>query len=213
MDEEAWVSIIHGEGRAFCAGADIKQRFVEMTPRQSALRSRGTSAEGYLARTINWKPVIAAVHGYCLGAGLSLAGECDLIVASEEASSVSPRPAAACPGPGLGQVQRLYALQDTVGNGDNRRAHSGGGAIPPGPHQPPGPHRPAPGRGKGTGRKGAAGPALASRSGVRLTRRQWVMDLYDAGMYLQPLQLHKTEDFQESARAFVEKRKPEYGAR
>ena len=35
----------------------------------------------------------------------------------------------------------------------------------------------------------------------------------DAGMYLQPLQLHKTEDFQESARAFVEKRKPEYGAR
>ena len=56
-------------------------------------------------------------------------------------------------------------------------------------------------------------PPLASRSGVRLTRRQWVMDLYDAGLYLQPLQLHKTEDFQESARAFVEKRRPEFRAR
>ena len=56
-------------------------------------------------------------------------------------------------------------------------------------------------------------PSLASRSGVRLTRRQWVMDLYDAGLYLQLLQLHKTEDFQESARAFVEKRRPEYGER
>ena len=58
-----------------------------------------------------------------------------------------------------------------------------------------------------------AAPPVASRSGVRLTRRQWVIDLYDAGLYLHPLQLHKREDFQESARAFVEKRKPEYGAR
>ena len=56
---------------------------------------------------------------------------------------------------------------------------------------------------KGTGRQGPGSPA----------RRQCVMDLYDAGLYFQPLQLHKTEDFQESARTFVEKRKPEYGVR
>ena len=69
IDEEAWVAIVHGTGRCFCAGADIKQRFVEMTPLQQARRTRGTSSEGYLGRTINWKPVIAAVHGYALGAG------------------------------------------------------------------------------------------------------------------------------------------------
>ena len=84
-DEEAWVGIIHGAGRAFCAGADIKQRFVEMTPQESARRERGPNPEGYLGRSINWKPVIAAVHGYALGAGIVIAAECDLIVASEDA--------------------------------------------------------------------------------------------------------------------------------
>ena len=45
----------------------------------------GSSSEGYLGRSINWKPVIAAIHGYALGAGTSIAAECDLIVASEDA--------------------------------------------------------------------------------------------------------------------------------
>ena len=85
IDDEAWVAILHGAGRCFCAGADIKQRFVQMTPQQQARRTMGTSSEGYLARTINWQPVIAAVHGYALGAGTSIAAECDSIVASEEA--------------------------------------------------------------------------------------------------------------------------------
>ena len=72
IDDEAWVAILHGAGRCFCAGADIKQRFVQMTPQQQARRTMGTSSEGYLARTINWKPVIAAVHGYALGAGSTI---------------------------------------------------------------------------------------------------------------------------------------------
>ena len=84
-DDDAWVGIIHGAGRAFCAGADIKQRFVAMTPQESARRERGPNPEGYLGRTINWKPVIAAVHGYALGAGIVIAAESDMIVASEDA--------------------------------------------------------------------------------------------------------------------------------
>ena len=106
MDEEAWVAIIHGEGRAFCAGADIKQRFVAMTPRQSALRSRGTSAEGYLARSINWKPFIAAVHGYCLGAGLSLAGHRSL---DDSLSKILGLPK-------LENLRRLLASEPVVSN-------------------------------------------------------------------------------------------------
>ena len=84
VDDEAWVAIVHGAGRGFCAGADIKQRFVAMTPEQSARREPGPNPEGYMGRAINWKPVIAAVHGYALGAGIVIAVESDMIVASED---------------------------------------------------------------------------------------------------------------------------------
>ena len=85
LDEEAWVAIIHGAGRSFCAGADVKQRLVAMTTEQGARREKGPNAEGYTGRTANWKPIIAAVHGYALGAGIVIAVESDLIVASEDA--------------------------------------------------------------------------------------------------------------------------------
>ena len=84
LDDEAWVAIIHGAGKSFCAGADIKQRLVGMTPDQSARRQKGPNAEGYTGRSANWKPIIAAVHGYALGAGIVIAVESDMIVASED---------------------------------------------------------------------------------------------------------------------------------
>ena len=56
-------------------------------------------------------------------------------------------------------------------------------------------------------------PPLSARAGVRLTRRTWVPTAAAADMYIQPLKLHLTEDFQEASRSFVEKRAPEYRAR
>ncbi|MGH9013091.1 MAG: enoyl-CoA hydratase/isomerase family protein [Acidimicrobiia bacterium] len=84
-DEEAWVGIVTGAGRAFCVGADMKD---------------GAGAAGtwpgsfWEIPTINsfesglevWKPTIAAVNGYCLGYGLTLASACDFLVASDSAS-------------------------------------------------------------------------------------------------------------------------------
>jgi enoyl-CoA hydratase/carnithine racemase len=83
-DEEAWVAIVTGAGRAFCAGADMVD---------------GGGAAGEFAGTFwekptlnsfesGWeifKPVIAAVNGYCLGYGLTLVTWCDFVVASERA--------------------------------------------------------------------------------------------------------------------------------
>src|SRR4051794_33481891 len=83
-EEEAWVAIVTGAGRAFCVGADMKD----------GEGSTGTFAGTFWEKpTINsfesgweiFKPVIAAVNGYCLGYGLTLATWCDFVIASETA--------------------------------------------------------------------------------------------------------------------------------
>ena len=141
-DDEAWVGIIHGAGRAFCAGADIKQRFVAMTPQESARRERGPNPEGYLGRTINWKPVIAAVHGYALGAGIVIAAESDMIVASEDARfGITETRRGLAGGQDMGQGQRLHALENRQRDGHHRRTRGGSRAIPPGADQPSGAQR------------------------------------------------------------------------
>src|SRR5579864_66560 len=82
-EEDAWVAIVTGSGRAFCAGADL-----------GGGGSTGTFAGTFWEKpTINsfesgweiFKPVIAAVNGYCLGYGLTLVTWCDFVVASERA--------------------------------------------------------------------------------------------------------------------------------
>jgi enoyl-CoA hydratase/carnithine racemase len=83
-DEEAWVGIVTGAGRAFCVGADLKD-------------GRGSVGEWpgsfWEIPTINsfesglelWKPTIAAVNGYCLGYGLTTVARCDFVVAGDTA--------------------------------------------------------------------------------------------------------------------------------
>src|SRR5687768_7575820 len=83
-EEDAWVAIVTGAGRAFCAGADMKD----------GAGSAGTWPGSFWEiPTLNsfesgmevWKPTIAAVNGYCLGYGLTLVSACDFVVASERA--------------------------------------------------------------------------------------------------------------------------------
>ena len=83
-DEDAWVAIVTGSGRAFCAGADLRDGA------GSAGEFRGSFWEKPTLNSFEsgweiFKPVIAAVNGYCLGYGLTLATWCDFVVASERA--------------------------------------------------------------------------------------------------------------------------------
>jgi enoyl-CoA hydratase/carnithine racemase len=83
-DEEAWVAIVTGAGRAFCAGADLRGGA------GSAGEFSGTFWEKPTANSFEsgweiFKPVIAAVNGYCLGYGLTLVTWCDFVIASERA--------------------------------------------------------------------------------------------------------------------------------
>ena len=83
-DEDAWVAIVTGAGRAFCAGADLSE----------GDGSAGTFSGTFWEKpTLNsfesgweiFKPVIAAVNGFCLGYGLTLVTWCDFVIASEQA--------------------------------------------------------------------------------------------------------------------------------
>jgi enoyl-CoA hydratase/carnithine racemase len=79
LDPEPWVAIVSGSGRCFCAGADLRK--------PGDYRTDSSRIDHYyLEHPVNWKPVIAAVHGYCYGNGLAFAAECDVIVATEDAT-------------------------------------------------------------------------------------------------------------------------------
>jgi (E)-benzylidenesuccinyl-CoA hydratase len=83
-DEDAWVAIVTGEGKAFCVGADLRGGG------NSAGEFPGTFWEKPTQNSFEsgweiFKPVIAAVNGYCLGYGLTLVTWCDFVIASERA--------------------------------------------------------------------------------------------------------------------------------
>ena len=80
-DDEAWVAIVTGAGRAFCAGADLKAGAVPRGTSHWETPSL-TSLENGLEI---WKPIIAAVNGYALGFGLTLVAACDFVIATEDA--------------------------------------------------------------------------------------------------------------------------------
>jgi E-phenylitaconyl-CoA hydratase len=82
-EEDAWVAIVTGAGRAFCVGADLRGS-------GSAGEFPGTFWEKPTANSFEsgweiFKPVIAAVNGFCLGYGLTLVTWCDFVIASERA--------------------------------------------------------------------------------------------------------------------------------
>jgi enoyl-CoA hydratase len=81
--EKIRAAILIGKGRAFVAGADIKeysgQNFAEFSEYQAIGRRM------YEAIESNRKPFIAAVNGFALGGGFEMVLACDLVVANSEA--------------------------------------------------------------------------------------------------------------------------------
>ncbi len=87
-DAEAGALLITGEGRAFCAGADLSEF--------------GTAPSQIIARRVRWQrdvwgqlnnltqPVVTAIQGYCIGSGLEIALLSDLRIAANDAIFAMP---------------------------------------------------------------------------------------------------------------------------
>jgi 2-(1,2-epoxy-1,2-dihydrophenyl)acetyl-CoA isomerase len=82
--EEARVVVLAGRGRAFCSGHDLKEELPPETVLATRLRVDQIQDVTRAIRRFPG-PVIAAVHGYALGAGCEFALGCDLVVAAEDA--------------------------------------------------------------------------------------------------------------------------------
>ncbi|WP_293768446.1 enoyl-CoA hydratase [uncultured Corynebacterium sp.] len=94
--------IITGAGKAFAAGADIK----EMASKSATEMYGSDWFAGWDALTRARTPIIAAVNGYALGGGCELAMMCDFIIASDRAKFGQPEVNLGVT-PGMGGSQRL----------------------------------------------------------------------------------------------------------
>ncbi len=94
-DPDAWVAIITGVGDAFFTGADLKRYIPEITKLQKQIADEGlTEINGYrlddgtravLRNVPIYKPIIAAVNGFCTAGGMEMLGGIDLRIACPEA--------------------------------------------------------------------------------------------------------------------------------
>jgi enoyl-CoA hydratase len=84
-DPEVRVVVLAAEGKGFNAGVDIKE--MQATEGFTALVGANQGCAAAFAAVYDCAvPVIAAVHGFCLGGGIGLVGNADIVVASDDAT-------------------------------------------------------------------------------------------------------------------------------
>jgi enoyl-CoA hydratase len=84
-DRNTRVVILRAEGKGFQAGVDIKELAADPTHESLIGVNRGCY-EAFAAVYECEVPVIAAVQGFCLGGGIGLAGNADIVIASDDAT-------------------------------------------------------------------------------------------------------------------------------
>jgi enoyl-CoA hydratase len=132
-DERVRVVILSAEGRGFCAGVDVKELQAASDFAALVGVNRGCAA-AFAAVYECQVPVIAAVHGFCLGGGVGLAGCADLIVASDDATFGLPEVDRGALGAAthlarLVPQHRMRALMYTAGTATAAELHGYGSVL------------------------------------------------------------------------------------
>ncbi len=84
------VAVVTGMGRAFCAGADLKEWDGQNSSGDDVRRDMPPSGFGALSRRAGKKPVIAAVNGLAYGGGMEMCTNLDMVVAAKSATFALP---------------------------------------------------------------------------------------------------------------------------
>ena len=107
VNNNARVIILTGEGKNFCAGADISEFDVVRKNAETAIIYEQTNINAFKALRDCPIPTIAKVKGYCLGGGFGLVAACDLRIAHKQAMF-------AVPAAKLGLAYPVEAMADIV---------------------------------------------------------------------------------------------------
>jgi enoyl-CoA hydratase len=207
------VAILTGGGdKAFAAGADIKA-FLDLQPDTAKRRLMRSHRMYGVVENCEW-PVIAAIHGFCLGGGLELALCCDIRYAEETAQFGFPEVGLSIfPGNGgtrralyhinLGRMKELVYTGEMISAAEALRLGLIEKVAPAGTVMEKARELAAK-----ICKKGPLGVAAAKK----VLNRTRDLSL-EQGLELESdiwASLAATEDMKEGARAFVEKRKPKY---
>ena len=217
-DEDVWVALITGAGdRAFSAGQDMK----EMGERRSQGAARRTFWETWFGGDLQeglevWKPIVAAINGYCLGEGMTLILACDFRIASERATFGFPEVALGVPtivgavrAPrvvGLGNALELLLTGDRVDAGRALEMGLVHRVVPP---------EQVKSEAEGLARRLCRNGPVAVRCTKEVAVRSLDMPFVEAvrmGEALRRL-AQQSEDAAEGVRAYLEKREPRFSGR
>ncbi len=220
LDRSVRVVVLAAEGPVFSSGGNVKdmQRFFTQKITPDAIRDEYRNGIQRIPKALYHLdvPVIAAVNGPAIGAGLDLACMCDIRIASDRATfAESFVKVGIIPGDGgawlLPRVVGMSKASEMAFTGDALNAQE---ALACGLVSRVVPHESLLDEAKRLAERIAANPGGVLRMTKRLLRegeRSSLESLLETSAAYQAI-AHMTPDHEEAVRAFVEKRKPSFGA-